>query len=241
MPSQLYVAYSAQLALERRLETIANNMANISSAGYRAEEVSFEEIVSRTSQEGVSFVSRGKEHLSLRSAETVSTGNPFDIAVRGDAWLAIQTQAGPAYTRDGRLRLSETGELQTVTGFPLLDTSGSPLQLDPNGPAPMISADGTVTQNTARVGSIGLFTMDPDAKLRRGAGSSVTPDLEPTAELDFNRNGIAQGVIEQSNVSPIAELSRLIALQRSFEAVTSMIRESETALQEAMRALSGAS
>ncbi|MEQ1714573.1 MAG: flagellar basal-body rod protein FlgF [Hyphomicrobium sp.] len=240
MQSQLYVSYSAQIALQRRLDSIANNMANVSTAGFRGDEISFEQIVSLSGTEPTSFVSKGSDHISLKTGEFTRTGNPLDIAVRGGSWLATQAGDTVAYTRDGRMKLSETGALTSLTGNLILDTSGSPLQLEVNGPTPQIAADGTISQGQRRVGSIGLFTMDPGARLTRAEGSAIIPDIAPTPELDFNANGIQQGFVENSNVSPIEQLVRLIAVQRTFEAVTSAIKESETMLQEATRALSGA-
>src|SRR5581483_1973825 len=75
------------------------------------------------------------------------TDNPLDVAVQGDAWLGIQTPGGTAYTRDGRLRMTPTGELQTLTGHAVLDTGGAPILLDPTGGPPRIGRDGTITQN----------------------------------------------------------------------------------------------
>ncbi len=239
MQSKIYVAMSAQLSLNRRLETVANNVANASTAGFRAEEVSFEELMSKVSGESVSYVSRGKTHLSMAAGEMTSTGNPLDIAVRGEAWFGIETANGTAYTRDGRLRMDPDGTLRTLSGFPMLDSSGSPLQLDPNGPTPLIAGDGTVTQGSRRLGAVGLFRMDPNANLVRGEGASVIPDVVPTPELDFAASGVVQGFVEKSNVNGITEMSRLIAIQRAFEAVSGTISDMETAQQDAIRILSG--
>ena len=89
MQSNIYVGLSAQLALQRRLDTVANNVANASTAGFRAEEMSFEELLTKSGQKsgqtGVSFVSQGRTHLSTEGGEITQTDNPLDIAVRGDA------------------------------------------------------------------------------------------------------------------------------------------------------------
>lgn len=237
MSSQIYVATSAQLSLQRRLETLANNIANVSTAGFRAEEVSFEELLSSAGREPVSFVSQGATHLSVRTGELVKTDNPLDVAVRGQSWLAFQNAEGISYTRDGRMIMTSDGNLTTLTGKPVLDASGSAMQLDPRGEAPVIASDGTVTQGTRRVGAIGLFRMDPAAKLVRGEGSAVIPDIPPTPELEFASNGVVQGYVERSNVNAISEMTHLIAIQRSFEAVSTTIQDMESAQQDAIRTL----
>jgi flagellar basal-body rod protein FlgF len=239
MRSQLYVSISAQLSLQKRLDTVANNIANLSTAGYRASEVSFEQILSHTGKHPVSFVSPGQDHISTQAGELTRTGNAFDIAVRGQSWLSVQRGETIVYTRDGRLSMSATGILTSVSGDPVLDAGGSPIQLDPGAGPPEIEPNGTVSQGGARRGTIGIFAMSPGATLMRGEGSSVIPDITPVLELDFNLNGIAQGFIEKSNVNPIHELTRLIAIQRTFEAISSEIQDSETAMQEAAKALSG--
>src|SRR3977135_2225352 len=153
MQSNFSVALSAQISLQKRLETIANNVANASTAGFRAEEVKFETLLSNTSNTPVAFASAGQSYLSRASGEIVRTDNLFDVAVQGDAWLAVQTPNGTAYTRDGRMRMTETGELMSLNNQPMLDAGSAPLRLDPNGGPPRISGDGTITQNNRQIGA----------------------------------------------------------------------------------------
>jgi flagellar basal-body rod protein FlgF len=236
---KLYVGLSAQLALNRRLETLAQNMANVSTAGYRAEEISFSSLISRTAPEPVSFVSKGESYISSRPGGIKETGNPLDVAVTGDAWLAFESPRGTVLTRDGRLRMSPTGELETINGFRVLDVGGSPIQMDPNGGPPTIARDGVLVQNGRRVGALGLFTTEPSAKLTRFENSGVIPDKPANPQLDANAAGLLQGYIEGSNVDPVMEVTRLIAVQRTFEAVTAAMNEVESSLSEAIRGLAG--
>jgi flagellar basal-body rod protein FlgF len=240
MQTRLYVGLSAQLALQRRLDTIANNVANQTTPGFRAEEVSFATLISRSSSEPVSFVSRGENFLSMKSGPITHTGRSLDVAIRGDAWLGVRTPEGPVYTKDGRFEMSATGELRSVTGAPILDAGGAGIQLDPAAGPPVIGADGTISQNGRRVGAIGLFSFPPDAKLSRVAGSSdVTADRPAVAQLDFTRVGVEQGYLEGSNVNPVSEIARLISVQRTFDAVSASITDIENSQQEAIRGLAG--
>jgi flagellar basal-body rod protein FlgF len=179
----------------------------------------------------------GPTFLSRRSGELVRTENMFDVAVEGDAWLAIQTPAGQAYTRDGRMKLAPTGELQTLNGYPILDAGGAPMLLDPNAGPPRIARDGTITQANRQVGAIGLFNIDSAAKLTRFENSGVIPDRPATPVLDFTRAGMQQGFIENANVNAVMEMTRLISITRAFEMVSSSLAASETSLQEAIRTL----
>jgi flagellar basal-body rod protein FlgF len=225
------------MALMRRIEAISNNVANTSTAGFRAEEIKFEQLISSSTADPTAFVSPGITYLARTTGEFVKTDNPFDVAVKGDAWLSIQTPSGNIYTRDGRMRMTPTGELQTLNGYPVLDVGGSPIQLNPGAGAPSIAPDGAVSQNNRQIGAIGLFTIPETANLSRFENSGVIPDQPAEPALDFSKVGVNQGFIERSNVNPVMEISKLIMVQRAFDSVSGSIRETESTLNEAIRAL----
>ncbi|MBK1869658.1 flagellar basal-body rod protein FlgF [Taklimakanibacter albus] len=237
MQSGLYVALSAQLALQKRLDTVAGNIANAGTAGFRAEEVKFETLLMQAGSDQIAFTSPGETYLSRQAGELVQTGNPLDTAIKGDGWMAITTPSGTAYTRDGRMRMLESGELQTLGGNPILDVGGAPLLLDPLAGPPRIAADGMISQGNRQMGAIGLFRIPENAKLLRAADSSVIPDKPAEPVLDFVKDGVVQGFVERSNVNPVLEMSRLIQITRAFESVTSVLNESESSLQGAVKAL----
>jgi flagellar basal-body rod protein FlgF len=233
----LYVALSAQMALMRRLDAISNNVANASTAGFRAEEVKFEALISNTGSDPTAFASAGNTYLSRETGEFVKTDNPFDVALNGDVWLGIKTPAGSVYTRDGRMRMSANGDLQTLNGYPILDVGGAPVQLNPNGGEPTIARDGTITQGGRRIGALGLFTIPPAANLTRFENSGVIPDKPAEPVLDFTRVGASQGFIERANVNPVMEIAQLIMVQRAFDSISGSIRDAENSLSDAIRTL----
>jgi flagellar basal-body rod protein FlgF len=237
MQSSLYVALSAQLTLQKRLESIANNVANSSTAGFRAEEIRFETLLSETPLDPVSFVSSGDTYLSRRAGEIAKTDNPLDVAVQGEAWLAIQTPAGTVYTRDGRMRISEAGQLETLGGHPVLDAGGAPILIEAAAGPPQIGRDGMITQNGRQMGAVGLFRIDERAHLTRYENSGVMPDQPAVPALDFTNVGLLQGYVERSNVNPVMEMSRLIMVTRALEAVTASINTAESSLEDAVQTL----
>jgi flagellar basal-body rod protein FlgF len=239
MQSNIYVALSAQMALQRRLDTLANNVANTNTVGFRGEEMSFEELVSPPGTDPVSFVSKGENHISTKQGEITQTGNPLDVAVRGNSWLAIQTPNGVAYTRDGRMQMTSEGVLTTLDGYPFLDAGGVPVQLNPNDPPPTINKAGTIEQAGNNLGALGLYRMPQGANLTRAEGVAVVSDVPPTAELDFLNNGVVQGYVEKSNVNPILEMTHLITIQRNFQAVSTMMNDTESSLTDALKTLAG--
>jgi flagellar basal-body rod protein FlgF len=239
MQSGLYVTLSAQVALDRRLTTIATNIANQSTPGYRAEEVDFETLVSRTGDTPVAYVSQGQTHISREPGVPSKTDNPLDVAVQGYGWLALQTPAGTAYTRDGRMHMQPGGALQSIDGYPVLDAGNSPITLNPNGGPVIIAQDGMITQSGLQIGAIGLFSLDNSAKLKRFNNSAVMSSKPATPVLDFSQNGVAQGFIEGANVNPLMEMEKLITLSRTFDNVTSAIAGSEASLKDAIKVLGG--
>lgn len=237
----MYVALSAQVALERKLDTIAQNVANLGTVGYRADEIKFEEELSRAASESTAFVSSGDVYISRSPGQLTKTDNALDVAVQGTGWLAIQTPSGVAYTRDGRMRLMESGELTTLTGYAVLDVGRAPITLDPTAGAPIIARDGMIMQGGQQLGAIGLFRIDPATKLDRFENSGVVPQGPADEILDFSTNGVVQGFVEEANVNPIMEISRLIEVSRAFEAISAAIDKSESTATNAIKTLGATS
>jgi flagellar basal-body rod protein FlgF len=238
MQSSLYVALSGQVALQKRLDTIAHNIANVNTAGFRAEEVSFSTILSRTGTTPVAFASTGQNYISLATGEISRSGNPLDLAVRGDGFFAVKTpDGGTAYTRDGRLHMDASGSLLTVNNYPILDAGGASILLDPSAGPPIIASDGMINQNGRQVGAVGLFQLDPAAQLSRYDNSAVLADKPASPVLDFNNNGVLQGMTEGSNVNPVMEMTKMIDVQRAFESGSNAIQSTETTFTDAIKSL----
>lgn len=241
MQNGLYVAVSAQVALERRMETIADNIANMNTVGYRATGVSFAAEMARAGDTTLNYVSPGDNYLSRRIGGLIKTDNPLDFAIQGDGWFAIQTPGGTAYTRDGRVRLDELGMLRTLNGDPILDAGGAPILIEPGAGPITAAADGMISQNGRQVGALGLFSIDAGANLTRQENSSVVPDIPATPILDFTRDSVVQGAVESSNVDPVREMTRLIDVTRLFDGVAAEASQTESSLQDAIKTLGSSS
>jgi flagellar basal-body rod protein FlgF len=237
MQDSLYVTLSAQVALENRMTGIASNVANINTAGFRGEEIKFDTYLSKAASDPVSFASTGKPYITRQAGSVNYTGNSLDVAVSGNAWLAIQTPGGVVYTRDGRMTISEAGTLQTVAGHAVLDPGGAEILIDANAGPVAIGRDGTMAQNGVQVGALGLFEIGEDANLTRWENSGVKPDRPPMPVADFAANGVEQGYVEGSNVNPISEMTRLITVTRAFEAIANATQTTESSMQDAIEKL----
>jgi flagellar basal-body rod protein FlgF len=238
MSTDLYVAASAQVAISTRMDAIANNIANMNTAGYRAAGVKFHAAMSVVGDAQVAFASPGSVYLVRDSGPVTYTGNSLDVAIDGDGWLALGTPQGTVYTRDGRMHLTDLGELQSVNGYPVLDPGGSPITLDPSAGPVTIGESGALSQGGKQVSGIGLFLIAADARLARFDNSAVIPDKPATAVEDVTTNSVRQGYIEGSNVNPILEMTRLIEASRAFDQAAAAIDGSDNLAQEAIRTLS---
>jgi flagellar basal-body rod protein FlgF len=237
MQSALYVGLSAQVALEKRMQTIANNIANVNTAAFRTDVVKFETVLSRAGANPVSFSSPGVNIISREAGNLSETGNPLDVAVMGQGWLAFAGPSGTVYTRDGRLQIAPNGDLQTLTGFPVVDSGGAQITLDPNGGPLSIAHSGAITQDGNEVGTIGLFNIPAEANLDRYGNSGVIPDRPATAITDFTRDGLKQNYVEGSGANPLLELTRLMSASRAFDGANSMMESTESTMQNAIRTL----
>jgi flagellar basal-body rod protein FlgF len=237
MQNGLYVSLSAQVSLERRLETVANNVANMNTVGFRGDGVHFSTALAKAGDGSISYVSQGASYISRDVGSSVKTDNPFDVAIQGDGWMAIKTQSGIAYTRDGRMRMSESGALETLIGNPVLDAGGAPIVLNPTGATPTIGGDGMIAQDGRQIGAIGLFSIDSQANLVRTVNSGVIPDKPAAPILDFTQNGVVQGYVEGANVNPIEEMTKLISLTRNFDGVNQEVNQTESSMEDAIKTL----
>ena len=219
MDSGYYAACSALKAQTNALDIVANNVANISTAGYRGQIPSFAALVAQSGarQSGWErlsneFAMLNGSRLDLAEGNLEHTGNPLDLAIEGPGFFAVQTKAGPFYTRNGSFRVSAAGQLVTSAGDPVLGVAG-PITI-PQGEL-AISQDGTVSVNGAVAGKLRILEFAADAKIE-SAGESYYSASEKSAKPAL-ASSVRAGTIESSNVSPVAAMVALISAQRSAE------------------------
>jgi flagellar basal-body rod protein FlgF len=237
MESSGYVALSAQLAIDKRLSTVANNVANAGTVGYRAAGVVFNALASPTESFETVFASVGKGNVNLASGGLKQTGNALDLAIKGEMFFGYQGTGGTYYSRDGRLTMLDSGELINPLGHPLVDGSGSPIAVKPDGGPLAIQANGTIIQDGKPVGQIGLFNLDLSNGFERAGSAGIVPKQAPEAADIAEDGAVIQGYVEESNVDPVSEMVRLIQVTRAFEAATTLSGKIFDAESEAIKTL----
>lgn len=224
------LVYTALTGLQRAQEAqavTAHNLANLSTPGFRREMAALSAgyVAGGGASLGARVQSGGEApHDLLKAGRIEQTGRPLDIAMDGDAWLAVQdADGGEALTRRGDLRLDADGRLLTGDGRPVLGEGGA-ITLAAGFQSLRIARDGTLeTRATddapfAAVGRLRLLTPDP-ATLERGPDGlfrSPGAEADPTATISV-------GALERSNVEPAAALVELVQQSRSFELQTKLL------------------
>ena len=223
MDNSSYVALSGQMALRRQLSVVANNMANANTAGYKGEHARFEEYLHKQGpgKDKVSFVIDQASYLDTRQGGLTQTGNPLDIALQGEGWLAYEGQGGQTlFGRDGRMTISAQGDLVTVSGNRVLDEGGAPISIPQGSGQLSISSDGVVSgQDGAQIATVGVFRVDDiQGYDRLGNGMfAASEELGEAALLPDETTRIAQGFVEESNIQPIVEMTKLMEVQRAYD------------------------
>jgi flagellar basal-body rod protein FlgF len=222
------VATSRLVAQQRALDVVADNLANANTPGYKTERVQFSDWLSKqssgTTPPGGSPIAYTQDRATWREqqAGTIThTGNPFDVAVTGDGYFTVNTPRGPRLTRDGRFGLLPSGTIADTAGNAVLDSNGQPIQLAPTDTTISIAGDGTVSSQNGQVGKIGVVRpTNPMLLSAEGntvflSGSTTTPVASPALE---------QGAIEESNVRPVLEMTRMMDGQRQFEFLAQFVQ-----------------
>lgn len=226
------IALSRVVAQQRLIDITANNIANTATTGYRAERMLFGGWMSRQlhtdSPRGGQAITYTEDKAIYRDTNEGAlsrTDNPLDLAIKGDGYFTVATSNGPRLTRAGHFSLNATGNIVDADGNTLLDTSGQPLQVASSDAPVTIAQDGTISGANGPIGQIGLVApQDPTAMQTEGGQRlrATGPTTAVAAPV------IIQGMIEQSNVKPVVELTSMMEQSRNFEFATQFIEEEDS-------------
>lgn len=210
------------MALRRRLDVVANNIANVNTAGYKLENVVFN--VAERTMPGVRGFARNVAYVidrgtaqDHRQGELIVTDNPLDVAIIGDGYIAVRAAGGQhGYTRNGRLQILAGGELGLASGETVVNERGQSIVLDPDDTQVTIGRDGLVTTSEGERGRISMVRFGADARLQKLGNGLVLGDALP---IEPDSTELRAGMIEGSNVSPITETTQMIEILRAYQAM----------------------
>jgi flagellar basal-body rod protein FlgF len=251
MENALLVGLSRQMALRHDLDVVANNIANIDTTGFKADNALFTEYLMPKASDGnftgsdrrLDFVADRGSWIDFSQGALQHTGNPLDVAVEGNAYLAVQTPRGVRYTRNGALLTNANGELVTDEGYPVLGENG-PITFQANDHDVIISPTGIITvregnSNTdSPRGTLQLVSFAQQNQLQKDGGSTfmAPPGVTPTAPPLGTR--VVQGAVEKSNVNAVAEISRMIEITQSYNDIANVLQQQGDQRRNALTQLS---
>jgi flagellar basal-body rod protein FlgF len=244
MDNTLLVSLSQQMAAYQAMDSIANNLANVSTPAFKRETPTFQEYVAQvqpaegeSGTQSVSFVQETGVVRDLSEGPIDATGAKFDFAISGSGYFAVQTANGERYTRNGHFTLDPNGKLVTQEGDQV-ETQGGPLTVSPQDGDTQVAADGTVSATIngtqSQIGKLRVVDFASDAALQKEGDSlySTTQAANPATNVK-----IVQGMLESSNVRPVVEISNMIEIMRAYQATATLSQSQQQMVTQALEQL----
>lgn len=240
MSNAIFAMLARQQGLVQEMQVVANNIANASTTGYKSDRAIFGEFLVATGSQGssLSMGSLAGHNFALEQGPLKVTGGRLDLAIQGDGFFLVETPQGQRLTRAGNFQLSSDGRIVDANGSALLGAGGGPINIPPNASQINISPDGTISVSAGdglppeEIGQIGV--VEADGTLLRDSNSYFSA---PDGQKPAQNTGIVQGALEQSNVSPILEIARMIEVQRAYEAGQTLFEREDQRVSQTISAI----
>jgi flagellar basal-body rod protein FlgF len=238
MESPSLVLLSNQEALQRSMDIVANNIANVSTTGFKREAIQFDTLLSQPAPgETLDFVIDRATYRDSSGGPVTPTGNPLDLAIQGKGYFPVQTPAGIRYTRSGSFQLNPDGQIVTLSGYPVLGQGNQPITIPSTTTQLNIASDGDVTARVdngvdlLEVGQLEVVKFDNEqGMVQEGQGLySTAAQAQPADD-----SSIVEGALESSNVQPVSEITNMIQIMRSYEQTVNMIGQENQRLDNAI-------
>ncbi|MBN2906227.1 MAG: flagellar hook-basal body complex protein [Rhodobacteraceae bacterium] len=231
-----YTTLTRQAGLMREMQSVAHNIANAATTGFRREGLIFAEHVAAVEGPGgsLSMATANVRNTDLTQAPLTQTGGRFDFAIEGEGFFLLETPQGERLTRAGSFTPSAEGELVSPDGYRLLDAGGAPVFVPPDSANVALSADGTLSADGRALTQIGLYLPAEPTAMTRAAGTMFDPGGATDPALNAT---LVQGFVEQSNVDPVAEIARMIEVQHAYEMGQGFLDREDERIRNVIRTL----
>ena len=240
MDNAQLISLSRQMGLQRQMDVVANNLANINTSGFKGESLLFEDFLMPKAQDNVFQGSDTTLHFTddwstqhdMDNGSVEETGSPLDVAIEGPAFLSVDTPNGERYTRNGSFTIDASGTLVDTNGNAVLSDSG-PIKFDSSDTDITISPQGAISTSNGSKGRLKLSEFaNPQALVRQGQNYFSGPAGNPATT-----STIAQGAVERSNVNGVTEMVNMIRVQRAYETIANMMERQDQLKQSAIQQL----
>lgn len=229
MSSITIASIGRQTGLIKELEVVANNLANASTTGYKADRAIFAELLVPTgdADESLSLGTLAGHAYEFEQGGLKTTQGRLDLAIQGEGFFQVETPRGNRLTRAGHFSLSDQGTIIDPNGNPVLGQGGGPINIPQDASDVSIAQDGTISVDGVITDSIGVFRAD--GELLRDTSTYFTPQ-DDVAPVEFPT--VIQGALEASNVHPVTEVARMIEVQRAYEAGQALLEQEDQRLSQ---------
>ncbi|MCV6823073.1 MULTISPECIES: flagellar hook-basal body complex protein [Halocynthiibacter] len=236
MDNASYTALTRQTGLRKEMQAVANNIANLSTTGFRKEGVVFAEHIKALDpeSESLSMAHASVARTDFSQGALKQTNGTFDLAIEGNGFFLVETEGGQRLSRGGAFLANSEGDLVTPDGARVLDAGQAPIFVPPDALEISIGSDGTLTADGRPISQIGVFEPTETNSLSRenGVRFAFEGDLRPQTESQ-----VLQGFVEDSNVNPIIEVSRMIEVQRAYEQGQNFLEKEDERIRSVLRTL----
>ncbi|MTI10597.1 flagellar basal-body rod protein FlgF [Curvivirga aplysinae] len=235
MENSAYIALSRQRSLRNEMNIVANNIANANTPAFKREGMVFKEYITKPQhdRQQFSFVQDVGLARDLTDGPMTTTNNPFDFALSGDGYFVIDTPMGERYTRNGRFQLDATGNLVNKDGY-TIQGDGGPLNIPNDGGEILVASDGTISNDNGEVGKLRVVSFENQYEMKKSAGGLYATGQDPIASEGYN---ITQGMLEESNVQPILEITRMMRVHREYASMQKFTQAEDDRVKKAIERL----
>ena len=240
MDNAIYTMLTRQSGLMREFSSVANNVANMATTGFKAEHGVFSEYISdigagAANPGSATSLSMGK--LSAHSTDLSDgglqmTGGELDMALSGEGFFQVRTPNGERLTRAGHFMLNQDRILVNPQGHAVLGTGGGEIAIPQEAGSIQVGRDGTISADGVELGRVGVFTAEATSLRREGNNLWTGQNIQTVEEPN-----IASGFLEQSNVNPVLEMARMIEVQRHYDAGQALLDIEDERIRSVARTL----
>lgn len=235
MSSSIFTTLARQQGLVQEMQVVANNLANASTTGYKSDRAIFAEFLVSTggpADTSLSMGGLGGHSFKMEQGGLNFTGGQFDLAIQGEGFFVVETPQGARLTRAGHFQLSAEGQLIDAHGHAVLSAGGNPITLPPEAITVSFGADGTLSSNGEIIDQLGMVR--PEGEMQRDSNSYFNA---PAGYAASEAAQLVQGALEQSNVSPVLEVARMIEVQRAYEAGQALLEKEDQRISQLISAV----
>ena len=237
MENTAYIALSRQSVLHHNMAIIANNIANVNTPGYRAQNTIFSEYLTKPegNKDALSFVVEHGQYQNTNAGPVSQTGNSLDVALIGPGFFGIQGPGGETtYSRAGNFQIDEEGILRTATGFAVADDGGGDITIPDDATEISIDEEGVISDQGGEIAKLMVVEFANYQNLKPiGNGLYATTE----AGIEAENTKAKQGYVEGSNVQAVLEMTRMIDTLRSDNSTQRLVQTEHDRLRTAIQRL----